>query len=159
MPRTSQPSEVRQSLVSYAARILGMRPYFSGKLRQKLQERAQKMGFVAAEEVIEAIIFELASNKFLDDRYLAAGYVRKELRKGWGPRIILLKLIRLGVDRETAQEAILTEADLPQQKEAISHYLKKISRYDPRIQTNKLFQRGFNGAAILNRFDSATQED
>ena len=153
MPETSQSPNVRRSLVSYAAKILGMRPYFSGKLREKLILRAAKLNFTDAEEIIEQILSELRSTKFLDDHYLAEGYVRKELHKGWGPKIILYKLTRLGVEPETAKEALLTEADLEKQQAAIRHYIKKIARYDKRIQINKLFQRGFNSAAILSTFD------
>jgi len=136
-----------------------MRPYFSGKLREKLQQRALSLDFADATDEIESIISELKASKFLDDKYLAEGYVRKELRKGWGPRIILLKLFRLGVDSDIAKAALLVEADLPKQKAAIAAYRKKISRYDPRTQTNKLFQRGFNTSAVVNSFDSWDQSD
>jgi SOS response regulatory protein OraA/RecX len=142
----------------YAANILAARPYFSGRLREKLTLRAAKLNLSSAQEEIENIITDLKSNKFLDDRYLSQGYVRKELNKGWGPKIILLKLMRLGVERDLAQEALLTEADLAHQKSAIAHYLPKIRRYDKRIQINKLFQRGFNSAAVLGTFDSYASE-
>ena len=153
MEETNPSSEIRSSLVRYAALILGARPYFSGRLREKLRLRAEKLQFEKAEPIIEKIITDLTKDRLLDDQYLAAAYVRKELKKGWGPKVILLKLMRLGVGRETAQEVLLIEADLSHQKDSIASYLKKISHYNQHVQINKLFQRGFNSAAILPLFD------
>jgi|SRR3989339_543614 len=154
MEETARSSDIRQSLMRYAARLLSARPYFSSRLEEKLLLRAEKLQLTEAGPVIDQIISDLKKNKFLDDRYLAEAYTRNELKKGWGPRIILLKLTHLGVDQPVADEVIRSEADVDRQKEAILHHLRKLRRYEKRVQINKLFQRGFNSSAIFLVFDS-----
>jgi len=154
MQEISQSSDARQSLVQYAALILGSRPYFSGKLKEKLQARSVKLGLLDTDLLIDQIISELSASRFLDDEYLSQAFVRRELSKGYGPKIIQLKLTRLGVDHHAIQEALTVEASLIKQIEAIKRYLGKLNRFEKRTKINKLFQRGFNSQAVLRVFDS-----
>ena len=122
-------------------------------------DRSLKLGLEDATSCIDEIIKDIKSGGFLDDLYLAQAYVRKELKKGWGPKIITLKLRRLGLDSTISQEAIRSEANLPAQVEAIRRLDKKIKSPDKRVKITKCFQRGFNGSAIFSVFDSSHQEE
>jgi len=159
MQEKNPPSDVRQSLIKYAANILSRRPYFSSALKKKMTDRALHLGLADFDSEIEGIIKDLSNNGYLDDQYLSEAYVRKELHKGWGPRIINLKMRRLGIDQGLIISAINQEAGLQAQIEAIHHYSAKLKRYDQRVKINKFFQRGFNGPAIFKAFDSAPPAD
>jgi SOS response regulatory protein OraA/RecX len=143
MQESSRKNEVRSSLLKYAVNILSGRPYFRHALREKLILRAKREEFVDATEEIDNIISELAASGYLDDVYLAEAFVRRQLGKCYGPRIISLKLKQLQLDPETIKIAIFSEATKELQIEAVQKFAAKNSRKDIRIVTNKLYQRGF----------------
>lgn len=159
MPVKNPPSDLRRSLVKYAANILGRRPYFSSVLKRKLIARAQKLGFDEFDDEVDSVIQDLAKSGYLDDLYLAEAYIRKELNKGWGPKIISLKMKRLGITGELISQALQTQADLHAQTVSIRHHLKKLAKYDRPHQINKFFQRGFNAPAIFKAFDGRHSEE
>ncbi len=158
MPEPHSPSEVRSSLIKYAAFCLSRRPYFEGALRQKLILRSKKLKLENATTEITGILDDLRKSGYLDDPYLAAAYARRQLDKSYGPKIISLKLKRLGVDQSTISLA-LEEADIPKQLEAIKKYALKYRKLDKFKLVSKLYSRGFTGSAINKLFDSEYFED
>ena len=96
MPEPLSRSEVRASLIKYAAFCLSRRPYFTDTIRQKLVLRSKKLKYSKPSPVIQAIIKDLKKAGYLDDAYLAGAFARRQLGKGYGPRIISLKLTRWG---------------------------------------------------------------
>lgn len=159
MPESNQKSEVRSKLLKYAANILSRRPYFSHTLKQKLYLRSEKEGFEDSGEEIEKIISELGASGYLDDTYLAEAFVRRQLSKCYGPRIIQMKLKQLRLDPTIIAKAISSQASAESQSEAISKYSAKNSRIDPRKLSYKLYCRGFSGQDIKNTFDGKQFED
>lgn len=143
MQESSRKSEVRSSLLKYAVNILSRRPYFRHTLKEKLILRAKREEYSDATEEIDKIISQLAGSGYLDDVYLAEAFVRRQLGKLYGPRIISLKLKQLHLDPETIKIAIFSEATRELQIEAVQKFAAKNSRKDIRIITNKLYQRGF----------------
>jgi len=159
MPESSQKSDLRQSLIKYAGRILVARPYFRFKLREKLFQRAQKLGFADSGSVIDSIIDDLAKSGYLDDSYLSESYVRRQLSKGYGPKIISLKLLALGLDRETVSLALKSSASEEAEIASIRQYSQKYARLDRRKLIGKLYFRGYSGPIIKKVFDGDYLED
>src|SRR5258706_4808471 len=94
-------SETRELLLKYAGNILSRRPYFRHTLKAKLILRAKKLKLVEANPIIDSILEDLARSGYLDDQYLAEAYVRRQLGKGYGPRLISLKLGCLHLDHDS----------------------------------------------------------
>jgi len=152
------PSDVRASLIKYAAFCLSRRPYFEETIRQKLVLRAKKLNFVESERVIKDIINDLNKAGYLDDLYLAQAFVRRQLDKCYGPRIISLKLSRLRLNKDTINVA-LEEANTERQLESISKFAQKYRKLDKYKMTSKLYSRGFSSQAIKKLFDVEYLED
>ena len=148
MPESSQKSNQRSSLVKYASRILSSRPYFRFKLRDKLFLRAQKLAFENPDDIIDSILDDLAKSGYLDDQYLAEAYVRRQLSKGYGPKIISLKLKFLGLDRETISRCLESEVTEESEISSIKKYCQKYPRLDQRKLISKLYFRGYSGQLI-----------
>lgn len=144
MQESSPKNEIRSNLIKYAANILSRRPYFKHTLRQKLFLRAEKEKLPNPDSEIEKIISELSKSGYLDDEYLAEAFVRRQLSKCYGPRIISLKLKQLGLNVQNIHEAISSQATKEIQIEIVKKYFLKNRRLDSRKLSNKLFQRGFS---------------
>lgn len=152
MLEPSSPSDIRASLIKYAAFCLSRRPYFKDTLRQKLILRSKKLKFENATAVISSILEDLKKNGYLDDQYLAQAFARRQLGKAYGPRIIILKLQRLQLDQSTINLA-LEEADTEKQLESIKKYANKYSKLDKYQLTSRLYARGFGSSVINKLFD------
>jgi|WetSurMetagenome_2_1015567.scaffolds.fasta_scaffold383472_1 SOS response regulatory protein OraA/RecX len=159
MPELSPPSEVRASLIKYAAFCLNRRPYFRETLNQKLILRARKLKFADSKQIITAILDDLQQSGYLNDSYLADAYVRRQLGKGYGPRIISLKLGRLRLDNNTIDISLNNEADTPKQIAAITKYADKYRSMDRRKFVSRLYSRGFSSSIINKVFDAEYIED
>lgn len=94
----------------------------------------------------------------MDDPYLAQAFARRQLAKGYGPKIISLKLSRMKLDRSVIDFA-LEEADIDKQIEAIKKYAQKYSKLDRYHLISRLYARGFGSLAINKIFDSYYSED
>jgi SOS response regulatory protein OraA/RecX len=158
MPEQLSPSEIRASLVKYAAFCLSRRPYFEETIRQKLVLRSKKLKIADSKEVIKGILTDLKKAGYLDDIYLAQAYVRRQLGKCYGPRVISLKLGRMKLNKDTINLA-LEEADIEKQVESIKKYALKYSKLDKYRLTSKLYARGFGSQAIKKLFDVEYLED
>lgn len=159
MPESSQKSEARAKLLSYATNILSRRPYFRHALRSKLVKRAKDKGIIDAKQVIEDIISDLAASGYLDDAYLAAAFVRRQLSKGYGPKIIEYKLIRLGLSSSLVEEVLAQEATDEVQLEAAKKLYSKYSKLDPRRSYYKIITRGFGSGLVRKIFDVDVSAD
>jgi len=148
MPESSQKSNQRSSLVKYASRILSYRPYFRFKLRDKLFLRAQKLAFENPDDIIDSILDDLAKSGYLDDQYLAQAYVRRQLSKGYGPKIIALKLKYLGLEPSMVTAALKSEVTEESEISSIKKYCQKYPRLDQRKRISKLYFRGYSGQLI-----------
>jgi regulatory protein len=158
MPEQPSQSETRASLIKYAAFCLSRRPYFEETIRQKLVLRSKKLKFGKSDKVISSILKDLKKNGYLDDVYLASAFARRQLGKGYGPKIISLKLKRLKVSEEVIDTA-LEEANIPCQLEAIRKYAQKYRKLDKYRLTSRLYSRGFGSVVINKLFDSEYIED
>lgn len=158
MPVQPSPSDIRASLIKYAAFCLSRRPYFEETIRQKLVLRSKKLKFTDSTKVIMSILKDLKKAGYLDDLYLAEAFVRRQLEKCYGPRIISLKLSRLRLNKDTI-DAALEEADIEKQIESIRKYALKYRKLDKYKLTSKLYSRGFCSQAINKLFDVEYLED
>lgn len=158
MPEQPSPSDVRASLIKYAAFCLSRRPYFEEKIRQKLLLRAKKLNFNQANSVISDILIDLKKSGYLDDLYLAQAFVRRQLDKCYGPKIISLKLGQMRLDKDTISLA-LEEADTKKQVEAVKKYSLKYRKLDKYKLISKLYGRGFGSQVINKLFDVECLED
>jgi len=158
MPEQPSQSEVRASLVKYAAFCLSRRPYFEDSIRQKLVLRSQKLKFKDTTRVISDILSDLKKSGYLDDAYLAAAFVRRQLSKCYGPKIITLKLGRMNLDKDAITTA-LEEASIDKQLEVIKKYAQKYPNFDKYKLKSKLYSRGFTSSAINMLFDYECFED
>lgn len=159
MPEPPIPqSKIRSGLIKYAAFCLSRRPYFEETIRHKLSLRSKKLGYGHAKKVIDSIIKNLKKGGYLDDLYLAQAFVRRQLSKGYGPKIIILKLRQLNLNEDMLNLA-LQEADMENQVSAIDKYAKKYNKLDRRKLISRLFSRGFSLASINKLFDSGCIED
>lgn len=159
MPELLQPNDLRASLLKYAAFCLNRRPYFREVLRRKLVLRAQKLKLSNSSQAIVTILDDLEKSGYLNDSYLAEAFVRRQLGKGYGPRVIFLKLKALHLDRDKIEIALDQEATLPLQVEAIKKYTPKIRSSDKRKIVFRLLSRGFSSSVINKVFDSEYIED
>lgn len=159
MPESNPKSDVRQALAVYAGRILSARPYFRAQLQNKLFQRAEKLGFADPESTISSIIDDLSASGYLNDKYLTEAYIRRQLAKGYGPKIISLKLRHLGLDRDTISSALKQEASAEAEMASIRKYLLKYRHLEPRKIASKLYSRGYSGHLIRMAFDGEWLED
>lgn len=158
MPEPQSPSDIRASLIKYAAFCLSRRPYFQETLRQKLISRSIKLEFVDYHNVVEDILKDLKKSGYLDDEYLASAFVRRQLSKYYGPRVISLKLKRLQLDNEAISKA-LSEIDQESESASMAKYISKYPKLDKYKLRSKLFSRGYSTVAINNLFDSEYFDD
>ncbi|NGX39903.1 MAG: Regulatory protein RecX [Chlamydiae bacterium] len=93
-----------QSIVSKAFSLLARRSYFSKELIGKLLEK----GYEKAE--VDALIIRLQNEGWLNDLGLAERFVARQREKGYGPRVIEMKLREkggeCGVLIEESEEAL-----------------------------------------------------
>lgn len=159
MPESNPKSEPRRLLLRYATFILSGRPYFRFKLREKLFLRAEKLGLENPATTIDSILEDLGQSGYLDDQYLAEAYVRRQLSKGYGSKIIILKLKFLGLGDQIIRDSIRSQADQESELASMRKYCQKYSRLDQRKLISKLYSRGYSGLLIKKAFDSDWLED
>ncbi len=148
MPVSNQNDDLRASLIKYAGRVLSLRPYFKFKLRDKLFLRAEKLGSTDASKVIDSVLHDLEKSGYLNDRYLAEAYVRRQLAKGYGSKIIHLKMKYLGLDQKTISETLKSEASEEVELQSLEKYSLKFARLDKQKLVHKLYTRGYSSALI-----------
>ncbi|HEY3376320.1 MAG TPA: regulatory protein RecX [Armatimonadota bacterium] len=86
--------------MQYALRVLGYRQRSEAEMRQRLARK----GFAA--QVADRILARLTHLQLLDDREFARSWVAS--RVGYGPARLKQELRQKGIDRDLAEEMILT---------------------------------------------------
>ncbi len=100
-------------LLDKTTRILAMRDHSEHELRRKLSAAPSFPGSKAAEqppftpEEIEKAIAWCYEHRWLDDEQFAARFIVSRSRKGYGPQRIRQELQQKGIDRATAETAML----------------------------------------------------
>lgn len=148
----------RSILIKYATYCLNRKPYFRDTLRQKLIQRAKKLKLEDTSEAIIGILNNLQKSGYLEDSYLAQAFVRRQLDKGYGPKIISLKLHRLHLSQKSISEIIIGISN-SDQLDAIKKYSAKYPNLDRYKLTQKLYSRGFQSSQINKLFDVEYSED
>ncbi len=139
----NQNSEDFKYLLSYAYKILGLKPYLSGSLALKLQRQVLKLKLSLVKDDINKIIAEIKSKGYLDDSYLVCKYIQRNLEKGWGPRIIRLKLKNLGADPQEIDLQLSEYENNGAIVEYANIYSTKKNLYSQPGGYAKLLNRGF----------------
>jgi SOS response regulatory protein OraA/RecX len=98
-------------------RLLGARSYPKTLLFRKLMEKGY------GEEVCRGIVDELEQLGYIQDEGYAAQLIEREFRRGYGPRVIEMKLKSKGLGTELVRK-IVTES---MQREKIRELMKKKS--------------------------------
>ena len=155
----SQSSDLRENLVKYAAFILNRRPYFRHTLHHKLVQRCLKLEINDFESVVNSLLDELSASGYLNDSYLAQAFVRRQLNKGYGPRLIRYKLQQLKLSSDAIAHALDSEADSEALQRAAQSFLKRKHYKDHRKASHSLYQRGFDNITIRRLFDSVDFTD
>jgi len=122
----------------YATYLLSKRSYGSNELKAKLLSR-----FISEESSTLAIEKCLQCG-YIDDEALVVAYVRRELRKGYGPKILIRKIaFKLRIEQEFIQNIYdmqITDEELLEHKERV---IAKKKFSDPYKERQYLYKRGF----------------
>ncbi len=118
------------------------------------REIERKLGRRFPPEVVEAVVERLVSGGWLDDVEFARSYIRS--RPTYGERRLVQELVRKGVDRATALEAVRTELgsvdEAEQAREVAAARLKRMSGVDRETAYRRLAgylgRRGFDFETI-----------
>lgn len=126
----------------YALSLLARREYSSGEIRQKLRGRVNS-------EMAEAVIAKLKAENSLSDERFVEMMVRHYAEGGYGPKRIALELLKRGIDKSVAQDA-LRQLDTDWVQKASEVLERKYRSYETKLQPNEqqkvfafLVRRGF----------------
>lgn len=102
-------ADLRQFALTYVSRYATSRHKLADYLRRKLRERGWDG---EAEPPVDALVAELAENRFVDDRAYAGMKADGLTRRGYGPRRVRQALDAAGIEEDDAAEALQgAEAD------------------------------------------------
>ena len=153
-----RPAPRPASLRGAALALLARRDYAVAELKTKLLDR----GYLAAD--VDAVCADLSAAGSLDDRRVAASYVRSALNiKGRGRLRVARELAARGVPRAIVDEA-LSGVDSQDESAAIRRILtrKKWPARPTLRERRRMFQhllrRGFSADAIRRELDDAGDE-
>ncbi len=124
-----------QSIKAKAFSLLARRAYFSKQLEAKLKEK----GYL--DDEIQALFRELEESGWLNDLELASRFVERQKEKGYGPRVISMKLREkagaIDIPIEESEEAVIAFVkkrylrDLPEKRQkVIGALLRRGISYD-----------------------------
>ena len=117
---------------SFILFMLGRRSYTKAELTQKLRERK------ISQQSIDAALAR--ADPYLNDEAVVLAYLKRELRKGYGPNIAIPKVAqRLRTSIDTVAP-LFDEIELEEIEEAKEKLLQKKKGKDPR---EILYKRGF----------------
>ena len=134
-----------------ALHLLGRRELSVRQLRERLRDREH------ADEDVDRAIELLIESRALDDRRVAAAYVRTALKvKGRGRLRIQRELQEMGIEKDVAGEALAEAFGEVDERALIAKALQKKLRGKPKIGTAAeyarvyqfLMRQGFSPAAV-----------
>ncbi len=129
-----------------AYRLLAMRNYSTVQMIRKLEQKR------FSSSVCNRLIEELQKNGYLKDEEVAEGSILRELKRGYGPRYIEMKLRSQGLNGQKVREMITDEM----QREQIRRFLPKFPSHNQRSEMQKaarnLQRRGFDSHLIIEFF-------
>lgn len=152
--------KTQKTPMEIAAGLLSRRAHGRAELRRKLLDR----GFSRHEA--EAALDECARLGFLDDKEFASASTEEMKGRGCGPRKIKSSLLRKGVDSDTVEEALKSDAGFTAASEteaaceALRRKLKSLER-EPDLKKRKLkalrflASRGFSPSASFEAVSKA----
>jgi len=156
MPHDKPPSSDEASRAAFAAalRMLALRDLSEAQLRERLERKDFPPG------AIEAALARLTQEGTLDDRRTAVSRARTELFvRGRGRVRVLQQLRAIGIDPETAEEALadaigdLDEATLVE-RALNRHSRGRVVRIEDQAEFRRLYRyltgQGFTGPAIMS---------
>lgn len=108
--------------------LLAGRSYFSSELKKKMSELGLSL------KVIEEAIAECKRLGYIQDEEQTRAFIRKEMRKGCGLRLIICKLNALGV---------------PNAKQILESFIRE-NDTKPILQIHTLLQKRFRAASLLD---------
>jgi len=129
----------RVTIKMKAVELLAMREHSVGELRQKLQRRSYDP------DVIEEVLEELQRLDYVNDDRFAEVWIRSRIRRHpEGPALLMAGLVKKGVSRSTAEDAI-RQADI-NIEELLERAVEKYSRgaVDSERLIRKLVRKGFS---------------
>ena len=145
MQETSPVKKKLQPIKAKAFYLLAKKSYFSKELERKLQG----IGYPAKE--ITLLLKELQHEGWLNDAELASRFVERQKAKGYGPRMIALKL------REKAGPM---DIPIEESKDAARAFIEKKYRRDLPEKREKviaaLLRRGFSYDLIKTLLEDIT---
>lgn len=101
--RPLNSAELRQIALTYVSRYATSRHKLSDYLRRKLRERGWDGD---TGPPVDALIAELAENRFVDDRAYAEMKAEGLSRRGYGPRRVRQALDAAGIEESDAADAV-----------------------------------------------------
>lgn len=160
-------------ILGYALRCLGRVRLTEKQLRNKIITRFTKSGEVVQED-IDRVIARMIEEKYIDDRELAAIFIRDTMaRRPHGRLWISQQLITKGVSRDIVAEALLahqqetrsdvaaggTDSELEAARAAAEKKMRLLGgkNLEPRKQYEKMFRflvgRGFDTSMVIKVLD------
>ena len=145
----TEPVAGRKEAMERAGRLLTERPRSEHEIRTRL--RAARFD----REVVEETIARLTELGLLDDLAFATQWVGERSRtRGKGPMALLDELYDKGIDRVTAEEALMAAGvdEAAQAREVAAGLARRVARYPLETQADKLYsmlaRRGFSPEAV-----------
>jgi regulatory protein len=139
--------------LKFVMRRLSMRNHLGTELAGKLKD------CLVSDKIIEKTLVECTRLGYLDDNVTLQAYVQSLLRKGYGPRAILPKLLRKQIPYQQACE-LIEQLDEKVHVQRICHLLetkyrsKKLEEFSDRQKTiASLMRKGFSLNDIKQAFD------
>lgn len=101
----------------YAIKAISRKAYLTLELRDKLLSKE------ISEEIVDKVIEKCLEEKFLNDEQYLESYVKGQISKKIGPKMIILKLQRKGISFERAKKLIQDLDSHESQKERLLRLL------------------------------------
>lgn len=104
-----------------ALRMLGRRPHAMSQLRTKLLRTHG-----GAQELVEAVLHKLIEEEYIDDARYARERIESCLRRRQeGRRVLMARLLRDGIARDVAQEAIQETVSADREREVLHQFARE----------------------------------
>ncbi|MCF7851615.1 MAG: RecX family transcriptional regulator [Simkaniaceae bacterium] len=130
-----------QRALDYVLWLLGRTAYSTQQLRSKLKEKC------ISQETQDAVLQKCLNYGYIQDEDIAKAHMRRELLKGYGPRLMIPKLsFKLGISKEALSEIFASEDFSDELETGRQKIIAKIQRKGSSSYEIKahLIKRGFD---------------